>query len=152
MIEQGGIGTQLLFLPRKIFNALVGTISALDCFLAHTAGASVKRSVIASRNTMWVDLFLINPTWYGHHARSYLDSSSCNIFAQCKIFYKMQKVSTRISTILREFLHVGISTLLRERRETVGPFGMSAYVFLRGFSEGTDMPTYFYSGRRRSFL
>ena len=34
---QGGIGTDILRLPRKIFNALVGTISARDRFLAHGA-------------------------------------------------------------------------------------------------------------------
>ena len=34
---QGGIGTYMLRLPRKIFNASVGTISARDRFLAHGA-------------------------------------------------------------------------------------------------------------------
>ena len=36
-LTKDGIGTYMLRLPRKIFNASVGTISARDRFLAHGA-------------------------------------------------------------------------------------------------------------------
>ena len=58
---ESGVGTYLLRLPRKIFNASIGTISARNCFLAH--GASDLLNGKMNQGT-WLSRETARTTWY----------------------------------------------------------------------------------------